>query len=154
VLLAELAVRLDGQPVAVTLPVAATAAATATALASEWVEVTPAPADEPIVSRLANHPRLARVVRTFGRTLPAKLAAMQLALDDGRIDDLADLAHWLKGAGGTVGFDVFFEPAREFERLARAGERAGLERSLRQIQALASRIVVPDGEATVAATLA
>ncbi|MEY2873728.1 MAG: hypothetical protein RLZZ373_1099 [Pseudomonadota bacterium] len=148
VLLAELAVRLDGQPVAVTLPVGAAAPA------SEWVEVTPAPAGEPIVSRLANHPRLARVVRTFGRTLPAKLAAMQLALDDGRIDDLADLAHWLKGAGGTVGFDVFFEPAREFERLARAGERAGLERSLRQIQALASRIVVPDGEATVAATLA
>ena len=113
------------------------------------------PADgEPIVSRLADHPRLSRVVRTFGHTLPGKLAAMQSALDDGRLNDLADLAHWLKGAGGTVGFDVFFEPAREFERLARAGEPAELERVMRQIQALARRIVIPHGEAAPAATLA
>ena len=94
------------------------------------------------------------MVRTFGRTLPVKLAAMQSALDDGRLNDLADLAHWLKGAGGTVGFDVFFEPAREFERLARAGEPAELERVMRQIQALARRIVIPHGEAAPAATLA
>jgi CheY-like chemotaxis protein len=146
VLLAELAVRLGGQQVAMPVVAAAFIPAAAQAL--------PVSTDEPIVSRLADHPRLARVVRTFGRTLPGKLAAMQSALDDGRIDDLADLAHWLKGAGGTVGFDVFFEPAREFERLARAGERAGLAHSLHQIQALARRIVVPDGEAAVAATLA
>uniref|UniRef100_UPI003FA29313 Hpt domain-containing protein n=1 Tax=Sphaerotilus montanus TaxID=522889 RepID=UPI003FA29313 len=115
----------------------------------------PWPADGgPIVSRLADHPRLSRVVRTFGHTLPGKLAAMQSALDDGRLNDLADLAHWLKGAGGTVGFDVFFEPAREFERLARAGEPAELERVMRQIQALARRIVIPHGEAAPAATLA
>jgi PAS domain S-box-containing protein len=146
VLLAELAVRLGGQQVAMPVVVAAFTPAVAQAL--------PVSTDEPIVSRLADHPRLARVVRTFGRTLPGKLAAMQSALDDGRIDDLADLAHWLKGAGGTVGFDVFFEPAREFERLARAGERAGLAHSLHQIQALARRIVVPDGATTVATTLA
>jgi PAS domain S-box-containing protein len=107
---------------------------------------------EPIVSRLADHPRLSRVVRTFGHTLPGKLAAMQAALDGGRLDDLADLAHWLKGAGGTVGFDVFFEPAREFERLARAGDTAELERVMRQIQALARRVVIPHGEAAEAAT--
>ena len=102
--------------------------------------------DEPIVSRLANHARLARVVRTFGRTLPVKLAAMQAALDEGRLDDLADLAHWLKGAGGTVGFDVFFEPAREFERQARAGETAALARGLRQLFALADRLVIPEAD--------
>jgi PAS domain S-box-containing protein len=146
VLLAELAVRLGGQQVEMPAVAAVFTPAATQAL--------PVSTDAPIVSRLADHPRLARVVRTFGRTLPGKLAAMQSALDDGRIDDLADLAHWLKGAGGTVGFDVFFEPAREFERLARAGERAGLAHSLHQIQALARRIVVPDGEATVAATLA
>jgi HPt (histidine-containing phosphotransfer) domain-containing protein len=109
---------------------------------------------EPIVSRLADHPRLSRVVRTFGRTLPGKLAAMRVALDSGRLDDLADLAHWLKGAGGTVGFDVFFEPAREFERLARAGDAAELERVMRQIQALARRIVIPHGEAAEVAPAA
>jgi PAS domain S-box-containing protein len=143
-LLAELAAHLGGRQVAGVLPERSPAAA-----------ATPLPADgEPIVSRLADHPRLSRVVRTFGHTLPGKLAAMQSALDDGRLNDLADLAHWLKGAGGTVGFDVFFEPAREFERLARAGEPAELERVMRQIQALARRIVIPHGEAAAAATLA
>ncbi|MEX8494009.1 ATP-binding protein [Sphaerotilus sp.] len=148
-LLAELAGRLGGRQVAGTLP-ERTMAGAATVPASA-----PEPAEgAPIVSRLADHPRLARVVRTFGRTLPDKLVAMQSALDGGRLDDLADLAHWLKGAGGTVGFDVFFEPAREFERLARAGEPAELERVMRQIQALARRIVIPHGEAAAAATLA
>ena len=148
VLLAELGQRLGGRQVAGVVP----------ELAPRRVGGMAAdPAGEagaPIVSRLADHPRLSRVVHTFCRTLPDKLVAMQGALDDGRLADLADLAHWLKGAGGTVGFDVFFEPAREFERLARAGEYTELERVMRQIQALARRIETPHGEAAAAATLA
>jgi PAS domain S-box-containing protein len=107
----------------------------------------------PIVSRLAGHARLARVVRTFANTLPTKLQAMQAALAGGRIEELAELAHWLKGAGGTVGFDVFFEPARQFELHARAGRLADLEHGLREIQALAARIVVPEEPATAASSL-
>ena len=147
-LLAELGQRLGGRQVAGMAPEAAPRRADS---------VSPDPAHgagTPIVSRLADHPRLSRVVQTFCRTLPDKLVAMQGALDDGRLDDLADLAHWLKGAGGTVGFDVFFEPAREFERLARAGDTTELERVMRQIQALARRIEIPHGEAAAAATLA
>jgi PAS domain S-box-containing protein len=98
---------------------------------------------EPIVSRLAHHPRLARVARNFCQTLPSKLQAMQEALAGRRFKELAELAHWLKGAGGTVGYDVLFEPAREFELLARAGRVAEAERSLREIQALAARLVAP-----------
>jgi HPt (histidine-containing phosphotransfer) domain-containing protein len=98
----------------------------------------------PIVSRLASHPRLGRVVRTFGRTLPVKLAAMREALDGQRYDELAELAHWLKGAGGTVGFDDFFDPAREFEIHAKAGLRAELEAGLQQLQAMAARVVIPE----------
>ncbi|MDZ7854887.1 hybrid sensor histidine kinase/response regulator [Sphaerotilus sp.] len=147
-LLAELGQRLGGRRVAGMAPEAA----------PRWADSASAdPArddDTPIVSRLADHPRLSRVVQTFCRTLPDKLVAMQGALDDRRLDDLADLAHWLKGAGGTVGFDVFFEPAREFERLARAGDTTELERVMRQIQALARRIEIPHGEAAAAATLA
>ena len=146
-LLTELAGHLGGRQVAGALPERDAVPAQAA------LPVDSAPISDPIVSRLADHPRLSRVVRTFGRTLPVKLAAMQSALDDGRLNDLADLAHWLKGAGGTVGFDVFFEPAREFERLAHAGDTTELERVMRQIQALARRIEIPHGEAA-AATLA
>jgi PAS domain S-box-containing protein len=146
-LLSALAERLGGRQVAGVLPSSLPVATTA-----ERPQPVPPAVGEPIVSRLADHPRLARVVRTFGHTLPVKLAAMQDALDGGRLDDLADLAHWLKGAGGTVGFDVFFEPAREFEHLARAGDYTELERVMRQIQALARRIVIPHGEAAEAVT--
>jgi hypothetical protein len=42
-----------------------------------------------------------------------------------------------------VGYDAFFEPAREFELHARAGRLAELERGLRELQALAARVQPP-----------
>jgi PAS domain S-box-containing protein len=144
-MLAALALRLGGRQVEVD-------AAPAESTTAE--PAAPAAVDTgPIVSRLANHPRLSRVVRTFGKTLPVKLQAMQKALDAREMNELAELAHWLKGAGGTVGFDVFFEPARQFEIDARAGRMAELEVGLRELQAMALRVVVPneDPKATAAA---
>ncbi len=102
-----------------------------------------ATSSEPIVSRLAQHPRLAKVARSFCQTLPGKLQAMREALGARRLNELAELAHWLKGAGGTVGYDAFFEPAREFELHARAGRLADLERGLRDLQSLADRVQPP-----------
>jgi PAS domain S-box-containing protein len=143
-LLAELAGRLGGRQVAEDMPpqVSRSVLSARASLVAE----------EPIVSRLAGHARLSRVVRTFGRALPTKLVAMQAALDAGRYDELAELAHWLKGAGGTVGFDAFFEPAREFERLAHAGNAVALAHSLQQLFALARRIVIPEDEGDGVAT--
>ncbi len=97
----------------------------------------------PIRSRLESHPRLARVVRTFARTLPTKLELMREALAARRFEELGELAHWLKGAGGTVGFDQFFEPARRFEQHARHQHLPGLEAGLLEMQALSARMVVP-----------
>ena len=94
------------------------------------------------------------MVRTFGAALPGKLQAMRTALDARQLNELAELAHWLKGAGGTVGFDVFFEPAREFELLARAGRIDELEQGLQAIEALAARIVLPEEDTTAATTAA
>ena len=103
----------------------------------------PLPAGPPIRSRLESHPRLGRVVRTFARTLPTKLEQMREALDNRRFVELGELAHWLKGAGGTVGFDQFFEPASRFEQHARNQDLPGLEAGLLQMQALSARIVAP-----------
>lgn len=156
-LLAALALRLTGRPVTDDdLPLVPLPAATAPALTTPTPTPTPTPASDlsPIVSRLAQHPRLAKVVRTFGRTLPLKLQAMQAALDAGRLDELAELAHWLKGAGGTVGFDAFFEPAREFELHARERHTAALDADLRLLQGLAARLVVPAEDAPADAVVA
>jgi PAS domain S-box-containing protein len=148
-MLAELAQRLGGVQdgtVAATgaqnwggHPVAAMAAAPEVRLAS----AAPVGANEPIVSRLASHPRLAKVARSFALQLPDKLAAMGKALDQGDLDTIAQLAHWLKGAGGTVGFDAFFEPAREFEQHAKAGRVDAMRAGLKNLLEMADRMVVP-----------
>jgi CheY-like chemotaxis protein/anti-sigma regulatory factor (Ser/Thr protein kinase) len=147
-LLAELGQRLGGRQV-LAMPDMAGARATSPARAATHLPtladaLPPASAAAPpIVSRLAHHPRLARVARTFCQTLPVKLEAMRRALDAQRMDELAELAHWLKGAGGTVGYDEFFEPARRFEADARAARLDDLERELSHLQSLAARLVAP-----------
>ena len=113
---------------------------TAAPAAAAVVEAAPA---EPIVSRLARHPRLQHVVRSFALQLPAKLQAMDAALAHLDLAELQSLAHWLKGAGGTVGYDVFFEPARDLELHAQRGEIDAVRADLAVLHTLAARIVVP-----------
>jgi Hpt domain len=98
----------------------------------------------PIESRLAQHPRLRRTVRTFALALPRRLLSMEDALRLRRFDKLAGLAHWLKGSGGTVGYDVFFEPARQLEADARAERVESIEAGLKLLRDLTQRLVIPD----------
>jgi CheY-like chemotaxis protein len=95
------------------------------------------------------HPRLARVVATFCEQLPGKLKAMHALLQAGDHDSLAAQAHWLEGAGGSVGFDAFFEPARELEHAARAADAAAAARALQTLAGLARRIVSPSSPSSV-----
>jgi HPt (histidine-containing phosphotransfer) domain-containing protein len=53
---------------------------------------------------------------------------------------LADHAHWLKGAGGTVGFHVFTEPAARLESLANSGSTERIATTLRELIELAEAI--------------
>ncbi|WP_052736531.1 hybrid sensor histidine kinase/response regulator [Aquincola tertiaricarbonis] len=157
-MLAELGRHLKGEqvqaaarpvgPLAVAQPMPAAAPALPAA-----APAAPAVAEElaPIESRLANHPRLRRVVRGFALQLPAKLQLMRNALKAGDLQELAALAHWLKGAGGTVGFDVFFEPALALEEAARDGRAADLAAQLDGIDALAARLAIPEDNAAVTA---
>jgi CheY-like chemotaxis protein/nitrogen-specific signal transduction histidine kinase len=106
----------------------------------------------PIVSRLANHPKLRPAVRKFASRLDEQLIAMEAARTAGDFKELANLAHWLKGAGGTVGYDDFTAPARTLETLAKAGDGSGADAALREIRGLALRLVAPEeDDAQVAA---
>jgi len=105
--------------------------------------------NSPIISRLgADNPRFANVISRFVDRLGGQLQAMDVAYSDRDMEVLAKLAHWLKGAGGTVGFDVFNEPAAELELAAKATDLAAIERQLRQIHGLAARIAIDDKLAT------
>ncbi len=102
----------------------------------------------PVISRLSQHPKLRNVVRRFIEQFPAKEQAMVDALAQQDWEALAQLAHWLKGAGGSVGFDDFFTPARELEDACKEQQHATAERHLRVIQSLSRRMTLDAPEGT------
>jgi CheY-like chemotaxis protein/HPt (histidine-containing phosphotransfer) domain-containing protein len=110
------------------------------------------PRGAPITSRLATHPRLARVARSFCEQLPYKLDEMQRALSGGDFAALSALAHWLKGAGGTVGYDAFFEPARDLEHAAVAADAIAARIEMEKLNQLAIRVVPPPEAAPTTAS--
>ena len=91
------------------------------------------------------HGVIGRFVERMGRQLPLFEAAPQA----GRHEELRELAHWLKGAGGTVGFDDFTEPAADLEDAARAADTDACSRHVATIVNLAQRIVAPGEQAPV-----
>jgi CheY-like chemotaxis protein/HPt (histidine-containing phosphotransfer) domain-containing protein len=101
------------------------------------------PTPTAITSRLAQHPRLARVAANFCQQLPSKLADMQQLLDTADWAALAAQAHWLKGAGGTVGYDDYFEPAKALEASARSSDAAASAQVMAQLHSMALRTVAP-----------
>ena len=100
----------------------------------------------PIVSRLADHPRLRAVVRMFAEQMPERMRAIEQAWDGRDFETLVSLAHWLKGSGGTAGFDEFTEPARALERLARTTDAQQTGEVVAQLRDIVERIEVPLGE--------
>ena len=60
-------------------------------------------------------PEIREIVVEFVERLGEKIDAMVEALAAEDYESLAKLAHWLKGAGGTVGFDCFTNPAATLE---------------------------------------
>ncbi len=155
-MLATLAHYLGGERVMTTVAVATFAAAPTLTLSIGTSAATAAPLPasaaaapkagdrgEPLQSRLATHPRLARVARSFCEQLPNKLDEMQGALNAGDFKALSALAHWLKGAGGTVGYDAFFEPARDLEHAAAEANTPAAQHQMQRLHELALRVVAP-----------
>jgi PAS domain S-box-containing protein len=101
----------------------------------------------PLVSRLANRPRLHSSIRKFTSRLASQLDAMDTAWQAGELVELAALAHWLKGAAGTVGYDAFTEPAAELEEHIAQADSAAITALLHQLRGLQARIVEPESPA-------
>ena len=95
-----------------------------------------------LVSRLAGHAKLGRIAERFVEQLPAKLRMMEGAFDRRDMAELAALAHWLKGAGGSMGFDDLFEPAKVLEEAALAGADEPAAAALDQLRSLERAILL------------
>ena len=111
----------------------------------------PAPTREsvavaPVVSRLADHPRLRAVVRKFAQQMPDRMRAIESAWDNRDFENLASLAHWLKGSGGTAGFDAFTAPAKALEQLAKGKSEEQTGEVVAELRMLVEHIVIPGEE--------
>lgn len=102
-----------------------------------------------MVSRLAGHPRLRQVVRKFALQMPERMQAIEDAWGARDFETLAALAHWLKGSGGTAGFDAFTAPAKTLEQLAKARSEQQTADAVSELRQLVDDIVVPTEEETV-----
>jgi two-component system sensor kinase len=100
---------------------------------------------ERIRSRLPVQDRqIAEIVRRFAQTLTDRLEVMRQHLDELNHEALAAHGHWLKGLGGSVGFDVFTEPSKQLETLAKSkADRVALEEVLDELASLLGRIDLP-----------
>jgi CheY-like chemotaxis protein len=105
----------------------------------------------PIVSSLPAHIKKFRdIIVRFVKRLDEQLDALEKAAACGDLMTVAELAHWLKGAGGTIGFDVFTEPAAQLEMLAKKGEVLQIKPLIASLRQLAKRIVVPENDIAAA----
>ncbi|TVO53273.1 hybrid sensor histidine kinase/response regulator [Denitromonas halophila] len=104
----------------------------------------PAKVIGPVRSRLEANPRLHSVIGKFIQRMHEQLPRIEAAHRAADFTELAGLAHWLKGAAGTVGFDDFTEPATELEAAAKAGNNSDCQRWINRIGAL-TRQMTPAG---------
>ncbi len=80
------------------------------------------------------------IVELFVDRLRKKVPEMRAAVDETNYLELAELAHWLKGAGGTAGFDAFTEHAATLQSAAKSSKVKAIEFSLCEIESLCQRI--------------
>lgn len=74
-----------------------------------------------LYSSLGDDPDLAEIVEMFVDELPQRVALVVAAAEQKDWAEVARLAHQLKGAGGSHGFDQMTKPAATVEDLARHG---------------------------------
>lgn len=69
-----------------------------------------------IVSEFADDPDMRELVGMFLEEMPARIAVIEAASREGRVDELRRLAHQLKGAAGGYGFGVVGAAAGRLEK--------------------------------------
>jgi HPt (histidine-containing phosphotransfer) domain-containing protein len=78
-------------------------------------------------------PEFREIADEFVVRLEEKLAGLRAAWEGGDTSLVSEIAHWIKGSGGTAGFGEFTEPAAALEMSIRQG---GSQAAADQIQRL------------------
>jgi PAS domain S-box-containing protein len=101
---------------------------------------------ELVCSLPLDDPDFLRIATNFIGKLEKHLVDMRAQLEQEDWAELANSAHWLKGAGGTVGFNDFTEPARQLELTTRLRQPERAAQYIRQIEYLLRRVRLPEPE--------
>jgi HPt (histidine-containing phosphotransfer) domain-containing protein len=88
-------------------------------------------------------PGFVQILAGFVNHLGTQLVEIDHAWQERDFDSLAKLALWLKGAGGTLGFDVFTGPAQQLQQRAKQQRSEEIEPLLKQLHDLYDRIEAP-----------
>jgi PAS domain S-box-containing protein len=105
-------------------------------------------ADGLIYSALAQgNAKFGVIVSKFLEKLDIELKDMQRLQSESDWANLKDKAHWLKGSGGTVGFNCLYEPAMALEEAAAAEDTLLSLELLKEIVALSSRLSAGEADA-------
>jgi PAS domain S-box-containing protein len=99
--------------------------------------------EKPVISRLGSIPRFQNIILQFIGKLKQELNRAQAAWENRDLEELALIAHWLKGAGGTVGFDQFTEPSAKLIHFAKTAQLEQAGETLQQVKRLSEAIVPP-----------
>ena len=115
--------------------------------ASATTTQAPAQAAGPVAQKYhstlpTDDPEIREVVSEFIDSIDQRLDAMSAALESNDLDELARLAHALKGSGGTAGFNCFTDPAARIEKLAKARQPDEIETAFREIRTLQESVAV------------
>ncbi|MGH1373414.1 MAG: response regulator [Cellvibrionaceae bacterium] len=89
------------------------------------------------------NPKFQQIVSDFIAKLAQQVDAMDEALALSEAKQLADLAHWLKGSAGSVGFQALTEVAKPLELSAKEANMTACADHLIEIKRLQSRLVDP-----------
>jgi len=96
---------------------------------------------EPVTSALPmNNPQFRGIVERYLPRLSDRILEIQLAIDTEDFEELASLAHWLKGSGGNVGFDGFTSLATSLESGAKAKDSAQVAEQFKAIKDYSERV--------------
>jgi signal transduction histidine kinase/CheY-like chemotaxis protein/HPt (histidine-containing phosphotransfer) domain-containing protein len=93
-------------------------------------------------------PAIREIVQEFVDSVPDRINAMCAALEANEYDELARLAHALKGCGGTAGFNCLTQPAGQIEQLAKTHQADSIETALNELKELRPLLEVCAGNVT------
>ncbi len=98
--------------------------------------------DTPITSSLIDqNPKFTPIVERFIGRLYEQIQVLDNAFDSEDWETVADVAHWLKGSGGNVGFSGFTEIAAELEMSAKSSACAEVKQGIETVRQYSDRVL-------------